>query len=278
MPVFEPVVPAYPTDLDAWVEWFASASLPVLPQTADLLEVMRANEDAVDANLLGETIAADPLMTLKVLAYAGQHRPERVITDPETVTAVLVLMGIGPFFRSFGPQVSVDEVLEPHPRALAALQALLQRAARAARFALDFAVHRMDNDAPVLYEAALLTGFADLLLWCHAPHKALQLDELRDAYPSLRPEEAEQAVLGTDLHALELALKARWKLPHWLRLDPEEAPQDPQWRTVDLAVRVARRLDVGWDQVVLEEEIQGLSTLLNLAPASVLHLLREVDA
>ena len=36
-------------------------------------------------------------------------------------------------------------------------------------FALAFAVHRMDHDAPVIHAAALLHDFAELLLWLHAP-------------------------------------------------------------------------------------------------------------
>ena len=47
-------------------------------------------------------------MTLKVLAYAATHRPARVVTDTETVTATLVMMGISPFFRAFGPQPTIE--------------------------------------------------------------------------------------------------------------------------------------------------------------------------
>ncbi|MGZ5891584.1 MAG: HDOD domain-containing protein, partial [Caldimonas sp.] len=63
-----PIVDA-PADLEAWTRWFAAAEIPVLRDTADSLEALRANEDLVDANSLGEMISGDPLMTLKVLAY-----------------------------------------------------------------------------------------------------------------------------------------------------------------------------------------------------------------
>ena len=82
-------------DLDAWTEYFRhavqNADLPVLAETSEALEAMRLNEDKVDANVLGEVISADPLMTLKVQAYAASHRSKRLLTDTETVTAALRL-------------------------------------------------------------------------------------------------------------------------------------------------------------------------------------------
>ncbi|MCK7498814.1 MAG: hypothetical protein MZW92_55820 [Comamonadaceae bacterium] len=61
-------------------------------------------EDAVDAHLLAEAIASDPLMTLKLLAHVAHLRRGRDGSDTETVTAALVMLGIPPFFRAFGPQ------------------------------------------------------------------------------------------------------------------------------------------------------------------------------
>ena len=100
--------------LDAWVDAFARAEIPVLAETAESLEHMRATEDDVDAHGLGEMIATDPLMTLKVLAHASEQRRGRssgLRADAETVTAAIVLMGITPFFRDFGPQPTLEAVL-----------------------------------------------------------------------------------------------------------------------------------------------------------------------
>ena len=54
--------------LTAWMAHFDPMALPVLADTAMAFEEWRANEDAVDAHLLSETIVRDPLMTLKLLA------------------------------------------------------------------------------------------------------------------------------------------------------------------------------------------------------------------
>src|SRR5215469_4142130 len=96
-----PMVDVALPDLASWTEHFRRVDIPVLADTAQALEAMRAHEDGTDANSLGEMIANDPLMTLKVLAHASSHRAERVVTDTETVTATLVLMGITPFFQAF---------------------------------------------------------------------------------------------------------------------------------------------------------------------------------
>ena len=77
------------------------------PPTA--LEELRADEDAVDAHLLAEAIASDPLMTLKLLAHVARLRRGRDGSDTETVTEALVMLGIPPFFRAFGPQTAVED-------------------------------------------------------------------------------------------------------------------------------------------------------------------------
>src|SRR5688572_3487053 len=81
-------------DLSAWTAYFRQAEIPILANTSEELEAMRANEDNVDANMIGEMVADDPLMTLKVLAYSSTHRPARLVTDVETVTGAVLVMGI----------------------------------------------------------------------------------------------------------------------------------------------------------------------------------------
>ena len=54
-------------DTAAWVAAFDQLDIPVLAATADAVEEWRANEDAVDAHLLADSMAADPLRTLKLL-------------------------------------------------------------------------------------------------------------------------------------------------------------------------------------------------------------------
>ena len=267
--------------LDAWVDAFARAEIPVLAETAESLEHMRATEDDVDANSLGEMIASDPLMTLKVLAHAHTLRrgsSAGLRAAPETVTAALVLMGITPFFRAFGPQPTLEDVLSDHEDALLGLSRVMQRAERASRYALAFAAHRADPDAAILHSAALLHDFAEMLLWVHAPDLALQIAALQDADRQLRSTAAQRQVLGIELADLEQALMKHWQLPELLtRITNDKHERDPQVRCVYLAVRLARHTARGWDDAGVPDDLHDIAELLNLGEAHALKLLHEFD-
>lgn len=264
--------------LDAWVDAFARADIPVLTETAESLEHMRATEDDVDAHSLGEMIAADPLMTLKVLAHASELKRGRLMADTETVTAAIVLMGITPFFRDFGPQPTMEEVLADNDEALLGLSRVMQRAERASRFALGFAAHRADPDAAVIHSAALLHDFAEMLLWVHAPDLALQIAALQDADRHLRSTAAQRQVLGIELVELEQALMRRWHLPELLtRITGDKHERDPQVRSVYLAVRLARHTARGWDDAGVPDDLRDIAELLNLSETHTLKLLHEFD-
>ena len=265
-------------DLRAWTDCFARAELPVMAQTAEALEAMRANEDGVDANLLGEMISDDPLMTLKVQAYAASHRSPRLQTDTETVTAAVVMMGISPFFRAFGPQPTVENELLDEPEALEGLQAVLQRAHRAANFALGFAVHRMDHDAAVVYQAALLHDFADMLLWCHAPALALEVRRTQQADPLQRSSAVQRRLLNVDLQALQHALMQAWRLPELLvQCADDSHAHHPSVKSVALATRLARHTAQGWDNAALPDDVREIADLLNLSHPATLEFLHEID-
>ncbi|MGY4827448.1 HDOD domain-containing protein [Sphaerotilaceae bacterium SBD11-9] len=278
LPAFTPLTQPL-RDLAAWVAHFRQAEIPVLGNTADALEAMRANEDEVDANLIGEMVADDPLMTLKVLAYAASHRPPRLVTDVETVTAAVVLMGISPFFNAFGPQPVIEDRLANEPEALLGLNEVLRRAHRAARFALSFAVHRQDHDAAVIYEAALLHDFAEMLLWCHAPALALQLRAAQKADPTLRSRVAQTKLLNVDLADLQQALMKAWALPELLiRITDDRHADHPSVQSVTLAIRLARHTAHGWDNAAIPDDITALAELLNLSIAATLKFAREQDS
>jgi HD-like signal output (HDOD) protein len=265
-------------DLPAWVAHFSRTEIPVLSETHEALEALRLNEDAVDANNLGEMISADPLMTLKVLAHAATHRSSRLVTDTETVTATLVMMGISPFFRAFGPQPTVQQRLADAPAALAGLLEVVARAHRSARFALGFAVHRMDHDAAVIHEAALLHDFAEMLLWCHAPALAARIHDAQRVDPTLRSAAAQKQILGIELADLQQALMKAWHLPELLiRISDDRHVENPSVRNVVLAVRLARHTASGWSNAAIPDDIDDVARLLNLSHAATLALVQDID-
>jgi HD-like signal output (HDOD) protein len=266
-------------DVSAWAAYFRGADIPVLRETVEALDALRANEDRTDANSIGEMLSGDPLMTLKVLAYASEHRGKRVVTGAETVIAALVMMGIPPFFRAFEHQVAVEERLADAPEALAGLERVLRRAHRGARFALAFAVHRTDPNAASIHAAALLHEFAEMLLWCHAPHLALQIRHLQAADPSLRSSVAQRRVLHIELAELQRALIAAWQLPALLAETGHEASAGSSGvRTVALSARLARHTSNGWDNAAVPDDLTEIAELLNLSLAATQQLVTGIDA
>jgi HD-like signal output (HDOD) protein len=268
-----------PATLTAWAALFEHAALPVLPDTAAALEELRANEDAVDARLLADTIVNDPLMTIKLLAHVAHLRRGRDGSETETVTESLVMLGIPPFFRTFGPQAEVDALLREHPQAYEGFQRVLRRSRRAARFAMGFAVHRMDHDAAVIHEAALLHDFAELLLWLRAPALATEIDRRQRADPTLRSAAVQRELLNIELDELEHALMLKWRLPTLLVqiTDAHATKATAQMRNVQLALRVARHSALGWDNAALPDDMHNVGELLNIGADAAARLVREID-
>ena len=276
---FAPFITRPPRDVAGWGARFDPATLAVLACTAAEVEAMRATEDDVDAHLLAEAIGSDPLMTLKVMTHLARLRRGREGSDTETLTAALVMLGITPFFLTFGPQPTVEERLAELPEALAGFQRVLRRSHRAASFAIGFAVHRMDHDASVIHDAALLHEFAELLLWLQAPGLALQIVHRQRADPSLRSATVQREVLNVELADLQHHLMLAWRLPElWTQITDDHAKREtPQLANVRLAIRVARHSADGWDNAALPDDIADIGRLLQLSPPHVERLLHDID-
>ncbi|MEY8875335.1 MAG: HDOD domain-containing protein [Leptothrix sp. (in: b-proteobacteria)] len=274
-----------PTDLSGWTERVRYIPIPVLAQTISDLAALAQIEDErgdVDAARISAAIGDDPLMTLHVLVLASQHRHSRQVTDVETVTGAVMMLGIGRFFRACRDLVPVETLLASQPEAWAGLQRVIERAHRAARFALGFAVHRMDSDSAVLHEAALIHDLAEMLLWCHEPTTALAIRRQLDHDHTLRSATVQQQVLGVTLFELEQRLMQVWHLPELLiKLTNDRAEGralvQPQAQLVKLAVQIARHTTRGWDDAALPDDVNELASLLNLSTAATLRLIQDIN-
>jgi HD-like signal output (HDOD) protein len=189
------------------------------------------------------------------------------------------MLGSPPFFRAFGPQATVQDCLADQPDALAGFERVLSRSHRAAGFAIGFAVHRMDHDAPVIHEAALLHDFAELLLWLQAPALALDIQRRQAEDQTLRSVVAQKAVLNIELAELQHALMKLWRLPTLLVRITNDHTEQPtsQVRNVLLAIRVARHSAHGWHNAALPDDIRDIAELLQMSPDATLLLLQEID-
>lgn len=268
-----------PRDLAWWVRRLDAETLPVLESSAVALEELRANEHRVDAHLLAEALAPDPLMSLKILAHVAHVRRSKEGTDTETLTAALVMLGITPFFRDFGAQPTVEERLVSKPWAIDGLRAVLKRSHRAADFALAFAVQRMDHDAMVIREAALLHDFTELLMWVLEPERAAEVLRRQQQDSELRTAVAQRAVYGVELPDVQHALMLKWRLPRLLVdvSDDQRESVSGQARSVLLAIRLARHTAVDWLNPAITDDVNEIARLLNMSAGPTLALLRDID-
>lgn len=253
-------------DLGKWTRMLCTAEIPVQRATVEAIATLREDEDSVDANTIAGVVLDDPLMTLRVLMHLARVRSSRVVTDVETVTGAVLLMGVPPFLRTFDGMAVVEDLLAPHPVALEGLKRVLCRAHRAARFALGFAVLRKDGEAEVIHEAALLHDFAEMLIWCHAPNMALEMRRRQRQDPALRSVQVQRDVLGVELCDLEQALMKAWRLPELLvTMTDDRHAQTPRVRNVVLATALARHTQDGWDNPALPDDYEALGRLLNMS-------------
>jgi HD-like signal output (HDOD) protein len=267
-----------PASLEGWIRAIGTAEIPVLGRTAAAIDAMREREDDVAPREIAEVVLDDPLMSLKLLAHAARHRPARMTGDAETVTAALLMLGVSNFFRTFGGQATVEARLASIPGAIAGIERVIERAHRAGRFAIAFAMARNDTDAEVIQEAAILHDFAEALLWCHAPTLALEIRARQAADPTLRSAHVQHEVLNVELCDLEHALLKAWRLPELLQqLANAHRSNVPRARNVLLATALARHSQLGWDNPALPDDVEAIGRLLNLAPSAVWSLIRELD-
>ena len=267
-----------PAGLGGWIQAIAAAEIPVTGRTVAAIARLREDEDEVAARDLAEVVLDDPLMTLKLLAHVARSRSSRMVTETETVTASILMIGVGGFFRAFAEQQTVEARLAGVPGALDGLERVLTRAHRAARFAIGFAVARNDTDAEVIHEAALLADFAEALLWCHAPALALEIRRRQRADPALRSAQVQREVLNVELCDLEQALMKAWRLPELLQhLTNDHLREVPRVRNVLLATALARHSQDGWDNAALPDDVSAIGRLLNLSPSAAWSMIRELD-
>ena len=265
-------------DLASWTRYFTTVEIPIMAETAHALEALREREEEVNAGMLAELVESDPFFTMKVLAYVAQKRRNLDATATETVISSLVMMGVAPFFRFFGPQPTVEDRLHAVPQALEGLRALIKRAHRAAHFATGFAVHREDTDVVVIRMAAFLNDFPEMLMWCLAPTMELEIRAMQKSNPTLRTAALQRFVFNIDLNDLRVELMKAWRFPELLmRISDGKHMDHPMVRNVMLASRLARHTENGWDNPALPDDFEDIAKLLNAAPLAVRGFVYKID-
>lgn len=265
--------------LDAWVEFFSTAELPVLRHTVHELQAMREDIDRVSGRQIAGTILRDPMMTLRVLAYIEANRRARQTTDITTVERAIMMIGIVPFFRDFDELPLIEDALRPHPQALLGLLKVVKRDRRAAQWARDWAIVRHDLDVDEITVAALLHDFAELLMWCFAPTLALKVRDAQAADARRRSADVQAEIYGVPLYQLKMELAKRWHLPELLtQLMDNQNAANPRVRNVKLAVDLARHSATSWTDAALPDDLKGIRELLHINQETLVRRLGVDDA
>ena len=266
------------TKVQAWVKVLGTQEVPVLRQTFRSMVDAHQRMDWINAREISQFVLHDPMMTLRVLSYLHESVGKRQMQEITTVGNAIIMLGINPFFRHFEKLAVVEDALKPHPQALLQLVQLVKRAQVAQRWAFNWATWRYDKRAEELAIAALLHDLAEIVLWCFAPQKGLEILALRKANPTARSAQLQEHVLGFHLLDLQLALCYHWHLPELLTQLMDDAHADnSRIKNVKLAVDLARHSANGWDDPALPDDYAAIEKLLNISHEELMTWIKPKD-
>ena len=255
--------------LDRWLAFLGAAEIPVLKQTARELDALREDAARLDTRSIAQVIKRDPLMTVKLL-NRFQRLKRRSSGDIIQVEQALMMLGMNPFFEQVPARPLVEDLLRGNLDALRGLLRVVRRSRRAAEFATEWAAQRVDLHYEDIRIAALLHDLAELLLWCLAPERMLEVRRRQVNDSTLRSRAAQEAVFGVALADLQAGLARMWALPELLlKLMDDASANEPRVRNVKLAVDLARHSADGWTDAALPDDYVRIADLLRSTPEQV---------
>lgn len=252
-------------DIKAWVNFFATADIPVLKQTAREIAHLKEDEDKQSARAITTAVIHDPMMVFKVLSYSQRHKGKSQLQDLLQVEQAIIMMGSNTFFKNIPVNSLVEDTLKTNLTALTHLLRLIRRAHRAAFFAAEWATHLKDLHAEELRIAALLHDLSEMLMWCFMPEKMNSMCMMQKADKTLRSKSVQESVLGFTLQDLQKDIVESFQFPLLLgKLMQEDASGEPRVRNVTLAVNLARHSAHGWDDAALPDDYTDIAELLRM--------------
>ncbi len=260
-------------ELKRWVAKLTSADIPVLKQTARDLATLHDDESKLSARGVENAIAADPMMTVKLLRYLQQHKRRSQTNEVVQVEQALIMLGLEVFYTKVPAAPLVQEALVGQTEALIQLLHVIHRGHRASNYARDWAIRLNNMHFEEVRIAALLHDLAEILMWSFAPQDMLKIRAMQQKDKALRSRSVQEQVLGFALSDLQQALIKEWSLPQLLLtlMDDGNARQI-QVRNVVLAVNLARHSANGWNDAALPDDYKELGELLRISPSDAMIL------
>jgi HD-like signal output (HDOD) protein len=245
-----------------WVDRLKHMDAIVLEATDRAMATLVAEIDSVRADRIVAKVLDDPLLTLFILSAANRRRAGRMAAECTTITHVLMLYGMGPFFRAFHPLPAVEVRLAAHGPAQTRLTELIHCARHASIQARDFAALRKDREPEEAAIAGLLTDFTEMLLCLGAPEKIVEIEKLREV---MEDDEAETRVLGLPLRELREPLAAAFALPETLRLLIDDSRTDQRRvACVHIAADLAHHLEHGSSLETMDADLRRAAEWLGM--------------
>ncbi|MCX7205240.1 MAG: HDOD domain-containing protein [Proteobacteria bacterium] len=265
-------------DIHDWIAKLSAIDLPALQYTLDQMLNMQSKSDEISIRDIAQLIRHDPLLTLRIIRYQQSRRSAAQHTDVNTIDRVLLMIGLGGFFREFGKMDSIEKSLATNPEAQLRIRKLISRAYLAAVIADSLGGQRHDVDPIEVTTASLLHDLAEILLCLTAPELAEQISQNMKLNPGMRSNEAQKQVLGFTLNELQTELAQKWGLPNLLtHLMDERYIDEPRVRTVTIATSTARHLANGWQDPALPDDYQNIADLLSCDTDYAYSLIRNVS-
>lgn len=258
--------------LTDWVTFLTTAEIPVLKQTARNLEVLKQDENNLNARSYANIVKNDPLMTVKLMRYMQKHKHRCQEHDVMEVEQIVLMLGLENTIRLIPATPLVEDILGQNNRsALVYLLKTSHRANLAASYAFDWAIRLHDLHFADIRLAALLHDIAEILMWCFAPGEMLQIKQLQKKDKTLRSAAVQEKVFGFPLNQLQHELAIKWKLPELLiTLMDDNCSGFQRVRNVILAVNLARHSANGWDDAALPDDYEEIAKLLHLQAGDIM--------
>jgi HD-like signal output (HDOD) protein len=268
-------------DAVAWLKSLHKIDIPVLKQTARELAKLKQDEENLSARAISSVVLKDPFMVFKVLTYTNSHAGKNQVQDILEVEQAIIMLGTSSFFANLSPNLLIDDRLKSNASALTHLLKLIKRAHRAAYYAADWAALRKDLHSEEIWIAALLSDFAEMLMWCFAPEKMQIISDRQQQDKSLRTKEVQQQILGFHISDLQKELIKLYAMPPLLTElmnDDDKTNQHNRVQNVLLAVNLARHSAKGWDDAALPDDFEAIAAFLHVDVARVLYIIKHPDA
>ncbi|SFN51939.1 HD-like signal output (HDOD) domain, no enzymatic activity [Formivibrio citricus] len=263
-------------DLKSWTHHFSQQEIPVLSSTLARMHDLHGRIDDIGIRDVAHLVRHDPLLSLRLIRHLESHRHASQVTDVTTLDRILLMIGLGGFFRTFGHALTLESKLATQPQALEGCRRVCSRAHLAAKFAEMIGSRRHDLDPEEVATAALLHNTAEILLWTEAPSLSTEISSLLMNNPGMRSRDAQIQVLGITLHDLHMELLNTWHLPKLMQhLQDERYANEPRVRTVSVSTALARHLNNDWQDPALPDDYQIVADLIGVDPETAYKLVQR---